>query len=701
VDFSGAGGSGPHTNGTAPDLRGQPAAPGLTWNAQIPRPLSDEQVQEWTARRDRARTVRQQHEPRWKRNLERYAPPPSSDTATSYDINPQIDFRLVETKKANLFYDVPEVRLEPTDLRLPPIPGPPGPDGLPTQVTAEQVTVLRERVLNHKLSADGADVKRAYHEGLVDTLAASGFLCHKIGYRNVTMTVETTQPGMLGQPPTPMSIPVPIFEECFWSAFPSDELLIPDDFTGSDYDQAPWLAHDYTVPLTPATRREFKLPEDFTGAVADDGAVYTHDRSHESTVTRIRVTEVWYRAAQFDADVVHPELYRKVVIVDGLETAEGQDSPYQSIDARGRLTDDSMVGCPIHVGTIRTVPKSAYVPSDLTVIGQLREELIRFRTQQVRERDARIPKTVVDEGAFTPDQLLKLEKGDIGAIIKVIEGKLGGGIGNIMAPVVTGTSPRENVVTQDLIERDIERAIAIGSNQSGVITKGKRTATELRLVQGNADARTEAERGAVRRHFVKGVRKFDSILQRYLTLEAVQKILGPAAGQLWDAWKFLPGKYAYQVRPDSGVHVDAVQDLAQKIDLWNMIGNHPNINAIELLKPLVKAAGFDSDKVVNPKGREKAPEPPKLNASFAATDLLVPPLGRLFLDLLAQSGYQISAQAIQMLAEAHQALGQMAPQATGSTPGVLELGAGGTSAHEPMNKHQRERTGGVNGVGIQ
>jgi hypothetical protein len=672
----------------------------VDWNPTTDRPLDEDAFKEWQGRLERGLTVQSRFHELWDRNLARTYPPPETYGDVSA-INPQTDFRNVETKRAALFYDVPEVRLTPTDLKLvptqPPMPGMPA---QPPPVTVEGIAAMRERVLNHKLGPDGANVKRAYTEGLVDTLAVSGFLVHKIGYRNTTVEVETLQPGMLGLPPTPVTVQVPVHEECFWSYLSSRHLIIPDDFHSTNFDQAPWLAVKFPLPLNAQTKREFKLPDDFSGGTTDETS-FKHNRPNATSgENKILVTEIWYKAAQFDPTVVNPELYRKLVLVDGLEApAEHRDSPYQSVDAYGRLTDDSMIGNPIHVGTILTVPDSAYVPSHVSVTANLGEELIKFRTQSVRYRDASLPKTLMDGSQFTQDQKEKLTKGDIGAVIDTLPGALGGGADKILAPVANPPLARENFTTQDYIERDMERAWAISSNQQAQFSKGKRTATEARLVQGNSDARSESEREAVRAHFVKGVRKFDAVLQRYLTQEHIVKILGPDAAAMWQQWKAVAGKYAYHIRPDSGVHVDAAMDRAQAMETWTNFANDPNINRVELLKPIMTKLGYDSGKVVREQPPAKPPDAPKLNIAFKAEDFLIPPIGRLLLDLLAQAGFQMSAEAIMKLSEAHQAIGASILGGEDTTPGAPQTEHTGLAAKvEPLNKHQEERTRGVQGT---
>src|SRR3990167_1031363 len=654
----------------------------MNWQPGATRPLPAVGEKERRSRVDRSDARRKHFEELhgWDRAIERYA----KTKQDRYDVNALLDFRHVEGKKAHLFYQTPEIQLLPIDPMI---------EGIP----AEQIMPARQKVLNFKLGPDGENVKAEIHEALFDALAPSGFLCTKIGYENVM--VATPKDPATGLHPMLNGTEVkeiPIWERCFWTRFSPKKLLIPDDFTSTKFDRAPWLGMKGAMPLSKA-KIEFRLPDDFTATTNKDDSVFTHgDSLGDSGDPLVEYTEVFYRAAHFDPSVKHPELFRRLVLVKGMDTpAVHVDSPYQTIDPQtGRLTDDSMVGNPIHVGTLRDLSDSAYVPSDLSVGEQLSNELNKFRTSAVRGRRKRSPIVVVAE-TLGKDYIDKLTANE--GPVPVPDQYIQPGGQTAVAVVSTGSEPRDNFTTQDYIERDHERALGSSANQQGQFTKGKRTATEARIVQGNSDARSEAERDRLREYFVAGVRKYDCVLQRFMTPQEIQKILGHAGAQVWEQWKALPGRYLYKIQPDSGVHVDAAQYRAQTLDEYNLLRKDDRVNTEELLKKVARALAYDTGNFIAPP-QDKTTEPPSASVAFKGEDTTNAAMGNLLLDFCANAGIKLRPETIAAFALQH---------ATGATPPGAPIGAeadpnthgGSATVTEPVNQHQTERTGGVQGVG--
>ena len=683
----------------------------MAWDPGASRTLREEDRGAWATRIDRAALVAKQFYPQWERALKRYTD--AKFDKDRYDVNALMDFRHVESKRAQLFYQSPEVQLVPIDPDHPEVP-------------FEQLLPLRQKVLNHRLGANGTQAKREVHATLFDAIATSGFMILKVGYENRVVNVTMTQPQQVEDDVVEMEVevPVPVWERCFLSRVSPKRLLIPADFRGGDFDSAAWLGVRGRMPLSHArTQPGWSLPQGFEGATTKDHTAFDHGTTDQGdTDPMVEYTEIWYRASLFDRTIVHPDLFRCLILAEGVDDpVKHVDSPYQSLDEMGRLTDDSMLGSPIHVGTLRDLSDSAYVPSDLAVGEQLVNELNKFRTQQVRGRSRRQPIVVFDTNNLDQATIQKIEnnQGPVG----LPAGSLAAGVDKLMAVISTGSEPRDNYTAQDYIERDWERALGVSANQQGSFTKSKRTATEARIVQGNADARVEAERDRVREWYISAVRKFDTVIQRVMTPYELTKILGQQGAMLWDQWRTLPGRYVYRIQPDSGVHVDAMQHRQQVLDEYNLLRRDERVNADELLKKVALALHHDPAQFIAPP-QERPPEPIKLSLAFNGEHLLLPGAGRLLLDLLTESGVKLGPDTIQRLAaiHAHQAQVQgMPPPQPQAPPGVAGMmpgsdmlpGAdvmpvaqspvgheGSALVTEPVNQHQTERTGGVQGVGV-
>jgi hypothetical protein len=653
----------------APDQPEAPA-PVLPFQPGQARPLTDDQVKAWRKRIEHAETKAKLFHPQWERALKRYAEALVRDRKTT--INALLDFRHVESKKHQLFHRTPEINLMPVDPQ-------------DTAVPYDQILPLREKALNFELGPERANAKRAIHKTLIDTIAASAWMACEVGYEQVALTDPVTQAQ------------VPVWSRRFISALSSKRTLVPADFYDTDFDHAPWLAYRHSMSLSQTKQAGWTLPADYTGTVEKGEDRYTHDLpSDDACDPKVPYVKVWYRASLFDPTVFNPELYRCLVLVDGVDQpAWHVDSPFQTLLPTGELSDDSMIGNPIHMGTIRDLIDSAYVPSDLVVGEQLSEEINQFRTELMRNRRKRQPHTFVSAG-LGQDTINKI--GENTGPIALPEDQFDGA-GNVRGVAVTqaGTEPRDNYTAQEYAERDYREAFAISANQTGQETKKKITATESRIVQGNSSARAENEKDRVREWAAGLFRKFDVVWQRTATRQELVKILGQQGAMLWGQWQNLPGKYAYKIQPDSGQYVDAKEYRSQKLDEYNLLRKDPLVNAAELVRTLVRSLGYDAGKLVPQDQAEEKPEPLKLSASVSLEQaLMVPGLMQLVLSMLQQDGREIPPELAQMLTQVAQ-LRQMVQAAQDTAPQGPEH-PGAADRTEPLNKHQRQKTGGVNGV---
>ena len=662
-----------------------PEAPPRPWTPGSPRPMLPDDMTAWNTRAERAEQLAKTFWPQWQRSLDRYAKAKVNEPTDADDINALLDYRHVESKKAQLAFDTPEINLIPPDQADPAIP--------------VALLPLREKFLNDDLGPDKANMIRALHKTLIDALAASAFLITKVGYEQVTLPVTRTQPGMFGSAPVPVTLDVPVWSRRFISAVSSKKLLIPDDFADTDFDEAPWLGVRGRIARSTAKRLKWNIPDDFTGSTAKDDTLFEHG-TEKGTATDeyIEYVEIWYRASLYDETVFNPELYRCLILVKGIDNPVWHvDSPYQSLTDTGELTDDSMVGNPIHVATIRDLIDSAYVPSDLVVGEQLSVELNRFRTGLMRSRRSRRPVTLISDKASK--DLIEKVAANAGPVPTPDEYFDGAGSQRLIAVVGGQSEPRDNYTGQQMIEHDWQSAIGTGDNQGGSFKQGaKTTATEVRTVQGNASARAKVDENRVRAYVIALIRKYDAVVQRTASRAEVVKVLGQQGAMLWEQWRALPGKYAYKIQPDSGRYLDANEYRTQKVNEYNLLRKDPLVNGAELTRAVVTALGYDAAKLVPQDAAQEKPESPKVSFSLAL-DKATPVTMQFVITLMEQQGYQFSPQlkqAMLLQASVNEEIMQMEQQAKAQPS--AEHG-GPANKTERIDKRQESRTGGIEGVG--
>ena len=301
-----------------------------------------------------------------------------------------------------------------------------------------------------------------------------------------------------------------------------------------------------------------------------------------------------------------------------------------------------------------------------------------------------LPLVLLDTTNLDQNTIAKMERNE--GPIPLPPGALASGAGAVVQAVSPGTEPRDNYTAQDYAERDWERALGSGANQVGAFNRGRRTATEARIVATNADARAEVEKDRLREYFMAGVRKFDAILQQFMTPDELNKILGMDAAQLWEQWRALPGRYLYRVQPDSGVFVDAQQYRAQKLDEYNLLRRDPALNPQELLNSVLRALGHDPVKMIQPPP-ERSPEPARVTLTLNGEDLSSPHAA-MAIEVLQQAGYKITPPPGLLPPSGDDLLRLLGSMATGP----VQPHGGGALQAERVNQHAAQTTGGVQGV---
>ena len=639
----------------------------------------------------------------WDANLAAYAPKPTDDPdGYGTHINTNRDFTLVERKKADLFYQRPDVTLQPSPMLDGPILGPTGQpltDGKPTQQAPQGTPIpssvalgAHQEIVNETLGPDGVDATRMVHQTLFDVLDTSGVGYTVMGFEQHAVEVEQADP-MTGQPRV---VPVPVKSTCFWEHLPRKRALRPSSFRSTDWDRAPWLGHRFELPLSAGNRKKYQLPDDFDGSKSDHTLHFDHGMNQTPSDNVFTGVELWYRSCLFRDDRPHPDHLTHLVIVDGIDQPViEEDCPYQQLDDHGQLTPDSLIGFPIHPLNMRTLPDSSDPPSDCTLIRPLVNELNRFREQMVEYRDAQTLRWMYNTDTLPPDALTKIVRAPIGGMIGVPSDAFVGE--GAIKELPHGSMPRESFTSNDYIDADIARTTAIDATGAGVQSQTNQTATEAQIQQGNANARLDFERGVVLQWYVKGVTKFSTLLQRYLPVQDAAKIVGGRA-QAWDAWRrTVPSNLAFTAMPDSALRVDQAVDRKQAQDLYSFLANDPYVakGRAQLLEKLLRKFHIDPTGIVAPPDPPK-PEPPKLSFAFKGEDLAAPQAPAVYF-ILEQQGLNVppeiraQVQTLSALAAAAQAAQEQAAANTKH--------GGKLPQQESLSKHAADQTQGMQGTG--
>lgn len=652
-------------------------------------PLAADDIGAWKGRIDRAVKRQALYHVWWEAAKEAYAP---SVTTAPGDYQKNLStnrvFTIVERKKADLFYQKPDLTVEPSPL-LEEIPG--GGDIAQTHGT----------ILNEKLGIDGVNAKRLAGRAIFDwEMYGAGWTV--MGYRAyhgkpIEKPVIDPRTGLpvvdpLTMQPQTQAVPVIVKSECFWESISPKQALIPDDWTSTDFDKAPWLGWKFKLSLTEA-KRLWKLPDDFKGSNTTNDTKFDYDNAAPKSGQKdvVTGTQLWYHSSIFREDVVHPDHLTELILLDGVsEPVEHRDCPLQQFDDRGRSKPFSLVGFPMHPLVIREVTDAAYVVSDVAVALPLVNELDKYRVQQVKQRDANLLKWYYDSGKVGKDDLDKAVSAPQNGMIGLPSAAFANG--DPIRPMERGTYPPENFTFQEILDTDLNRTHAVDATASGTSAESGLTATEANLRQANVNVRLGSEQGFVADWYVAGATKFSCILQQFLSVEDAAAIVGPAKAQAWDQLRqAIPARFAFSMTPDSSLRNDTPLDRKQIQDLYTFLAKDPSLNRAYLNEKILRKFHLDPTKAILKPEQMPKPEakPSDLAVSMKDLALLLDPTVLAFVEANPQWGIKIpEVVKMQMIAMAQQ------PQQAGLPPH-----GGKVAPVESLDKHQAEKTGAMNGSG--
>lgn len=571
----------------------------------------------------------------WKQNLARYEGirPRVRGFRAEDSINVNVQFYSVEQKKPQLFFQVPKITVKA--LR---------PD-------SQSIAPLVQSIINKRLSADEMNAADVVSSVLDDCLITSGIGGTKIGYDEVATfkdvptgrMVPATDP-LTGQPQTNPLTGQPVMQlaldektgepetervkdviwsEIYWRHIPTADLRFPVGFVGANYDAAPWIAWRFNVDENFA--RAYGLNAG-AGQSAPADLSLLADLDQNKLMSVGTGYEIWYKAHLYDPSEPNPERIRRLVIVSASRRAGRkhsaivhENSPYQVFDDTGRFLG-GMKGFPIHPACIRPLAERLYPKADCTVVRDVADEKSLSRTIMVQQRKRNLPLRGFNKNAADAEAIKKIENAEVQELIAFT-----GDPRDQLYQLPQASFPPENFTFDQIIQSDIERLTAIGSNQQG-LTSNANSATESSLIQKALETRLAKERNRLLAWFVTGVSKVFALIQMYSSDEEVATVVGEDGAEQFRMWKRadIQGRFAFDYKPDSALRVDAEDERAHFLRFFNLAANHPNANSTEMLRMLASAWGMDPARIIKPPmppPPPPEPEKPKLSIALKGEDL--------------------------------------------------------------------------------
>jgi hypothetical protein len=614
----------------------------------------------------------------WQKNVDKRRGKSSETNASTTTVSINIDWSVTKAKIAGLYSQTPEIRLSP---RYPDF--------------AQAVPIFGQE-LNDTIT--DISVGSTIEEALADVVNASGIgavlvTCDKRTETKqvpeidpATLPPDVQQAVMTGQFQIPM-VPVETVADLQYRTdriSPAD-LLIPSDFTGSNYDHARWLGHEDRMTWAQAQSALGLTEEQKDDVLGTDTRTKTSQSlSTDSTKFKdtevVNYTQIFYWRHYYHADETNFHALQRLVFVDGLDEPVVNE-PYQ---VQKRLEDGRLVGVtknPIRVLTLTYISDDSLPPSDCTIIRFQVDELEASRDAMVQQRKHSIPIRWGDTNRLSANARAKIDQGDFQSFIWT-----NGPGDRAVGEVARASFPQEKFEFDKIIKGDITEMVQVGTNQSGNFAPGERSASEAKIIQQNFQTRVGQEQDKVQKFFLGIAEVLAGHLALYGTFDLPDQ-LGEMREQMANA-------FTYSVRVDSTVRLNAEQRIEQLTRALNLTAQSGYVNPKEIISEIWELSGVDPAKVViNP--QPKAPEPVKISIS-KAEDIINPVmLGALFATGQAPSPEHMAA-ALKLLTEAMQGAVPIVPpsQPTDGPPAEVETPGIRNEGWETMPRVERRAEDG-------
>lgn len=525
------------------------------------------------------------------------------------------DWPLTKAKIAQLYSQTPEVRLSP---RYPEF---------------QQAVPIFGRELNDTITDAG--VGATIEEILSDVVNAAGIGAVLVSCETRTepREVPTIDPSLMppamqaalaqGTLELPMeTVDHPVDIRYLVQRISPADLLVPDDFTGSNYDQSRWLGEDGRMTWAQA-QANLGLEDDVKSKVlgrdkrAGSGQSLNTDTTSFRDTDVVNYTQVFYWRHYYHADETSFTALQRLVFVEGLEEPVVNE-PYR---AQKRTEDGRLVGVtenPIRVCTLTYISDDSLPPSDSSISRFQVEELTQSRDAMVQQRKHSLPMRWGDVNRVSAGTKSLIEQGKFQTFMWT-----NGPGDRAIGEVSRASFPQEKFEFDKVIKNDITEQWQVGTNQAGAFAAGERSAREAGIIERNFQRRVGQEQDKVTKFFVGIAKVLAGHLALYGTFEVPDE-LGVQREQL--ATGFL-----YSVRADSTVRLDAEQRIQQLKEFFNLTAQTGYVNAKPIIEEWATLSGLDPTKVViDP--QPKPPEPVKVSVS-KAEDLMNP----IFLALLMRT----------------------------------------------------------------
>lgn len=583
----------------------------------------------WRARIARSRRYRREQMDDWRTNIDMRRGKVFQTDSDQDRIAVTYDWSATKAKQAQLFSQVPQVRLKAKNKKF-----------------AAGVTVFAKKVND---TLDGAQVGTAMDECLPDCINAAGYGLVMIGFESrqemrdlpakfagaaapvaavpPPAPAAPVAPGPDGQPPVAPALPnasalgpdgQPVAAPPVPTLYTSSkritiDRLSPSDglwdltFAGSNFNRSPWVGRSGRMHFSKAVH-ELNVKQADKDKVCGTGVKSVQDRLTDDAerdrfveAEMVEFDEIFYWRYLFHDDELSFEAIQRVVFVKGMNepTVNEHWKGQKRLNMDGVESKDGEViigSCvfPLQFLTLTYLTDEAIPPSDSAMGRPQIEELIQGRTDMMMQRRQSRPMRTMDIRQVPPELVTALMRGTWQGVVPV-----NGPGDRIFTEVARAAYPHDNDAFDRIAKADLGETWQIGGAQGfgGGANTQIRTAAEANNAQSNMNTRVGYERGRCTKFFCYIAQVVAGLLSIYGDWddEEMQALQGLDL-------KHLPSYYTYSTRTDASVLVDAQQRYGRLESFLNISAKSGLVDEVPVLKEMASLIDVDEEIVARPQG---------------------------------------------------------------------------------------------------
>lgn len=512
------------------------------------------------------------------------------------NISVNLDWSNTKTKQASLYSQNPKVRV----------------DHSPESLQSQWVPAF-ERKLNDILLDAG--IESAMDEVMPDCINAAGIgvilvareaLMVNKDVPELDLAVfppnvqkEVLQTGKLfGEPIQTVTAPQPVDSRYTIRRISPADFLWPIDFTGSDFDNAPWLGYTGRITWAEAVSR-FGLSEDEKSKlVTEEGNGFDKltpdtDKDKLADDSKVGFDEIFYHEFQYGENPTSFKTIHHLVFLHG-KNEPVIDEPWkgQEFDEENNVVKGCLIK-PLRTITLTYLSDEDIPPSDSAIVRSQVNELARGRTHIAKQRARSSPLIWGDINRLDPMILQRLMRGTWDGMIPV-QGDGTRVIGTIQQPAMH----QENFLFDKIAKADAAELFGAGPNQMGVGDEVE-TKGEANVIQSNFQTKNGRERAKVA-SFVCGIAQvIGGFMCLYEDAEQFGEGFDPTFSQ----------RLKYSILADSTVLIDSNQRLERLNYFMDKYTKTGWVNLEPVLKEIATLIGLDPNTVIVAPQPKTPPEP--------------------------------------------------------------------------------------------